>query len=486
MNNGATAAFLDRLRAIEGLPVNTDSQQIAQACTDWRKRYHTDALAVLQPRTVDQIQQLVRVCNQFDVAVCTQGGNTGLAGGAVPASELCETHAHIVLNLNKLRNELTVDTSNLTLTASAGYTLGQLQKAAEEAGFLFPLSLASEGTCTIGGNLASNAGGVAVLRYGNARELCLGLEFVNAQGEICSEMRGLRKNNSGYDLRHLLIGSEGTLGIITKACLKIYPKPTATVVVWFNVGSIHNAVSLLGVLQRRLFSELSSYEWMNKQAIELVQTHFTAKAPRTPAYPDCEHVLAEFSSLGSQESLTEQVENVLVEVMDARPDVGVLGAYVSQSLKENRMFWSLRENISEAQAKEGLNIKHDVACATSALPVFHDAALAAIEKLGLEVRPVLFGHLGDGNLHFNLSGPIGKTGCNSSDFLLKHQKHFNDLVHGEILKAGGTVSAEHGIGQLKLGLLEEITLPANYSMFKAIKLALDPKNLLNPGKLVRV
>lgn len=473
--------FLDQLRAhVPGLNIKTDATDIANACTDWRKRYQTTALAVLEPFNTSQVQAIVKVCDKFNVAISTQGGNTGLVGGAVPVAVGGGTaRPHVVLKTGRIREVLKLDESNLTLSASVGYTLHEIQEYAAAHGFLFPLSLASEGTCTLGGNLASNAGGVAVLRYGNTRELCLGLEYVNAQGEKCGDLRGLRKNNSGYDLRHLLIGSEGTLGIVTTACMKVYPAPQSRCVAWLNVDNIQAAVEALGFVQGRLFSELSSYEWMNANAIDVVQTHFPAKAPPCPGTED--HVLAEFTSLSSETSLRERVTETLSALLEEIS--GVRNIAIAQNGREIETFWALRENISEAQAKEGLNVKHDVACAVSQLPAFHDMALNAIEEHGVEVRPVLFGHLGDGNLHFNLSAP---KGSDSGAFLKQHQELLNTLVHEAILQCGGTVSAEHGIGQLKAQLLRDITSTSNYAAFVAIKQAMDPKSLFNPGKLVLI
>ena len=473
--------FLDQLRQqLPGLTVKTDPADIARACTDWRKRYQTSAVAIVEPLNASQVQGIVRVCGQFNVAIATQGGNTGLVGGAVPAAQGdASARPHIVLKTGRIRDVLKLDESNLTLTASVGYTLYEIQEYADAHGFLFPLSLASEGTCTLGGNLASNAGGVAVLRYGNTRELCLGLEFVNAVGELCGDLRGLRKNNTGYDLRHLLIGSEGTLGVVTTASMKVYPAPKSRCVAWLNVDNIQAAVNALGFIQGRLFGELTSYEWMNDNAIELVQTHFPAKAPTCPGAVD--HVLAEFTSLDTEDALLERVNQTLEALLENQHSVRNIA--IAQNGREIETFWALRENISEAQAKEGLNVKHDVACAVSQLPLFHDMALNAIDEHGVEVRPVLFGHLGDGNLHFNLSAP---KGSDSALFLKQHQTVLNSLVHETILQCGGTVSAEHGIGQLKAKLLKDITSSSNYAAFVSIKQAMDPKNLFNPGKLVLI
>ncbi|HEX4917320.1 MAG TPA: FAD-binding oxidoreductase [Limnobacter sp.] len=472
-------AFLEQLaQNSPGLVMHTDPAYISAACTDWRKRYHTHALAVAEPATVQQLQGIVQTCAAHQVAICTQGGNTGLVGGAVPSAEGgASNKAHLVLKTSRLREVLRIDESNLTLTASAGYTLHEIQEFASAHGLLFPLSLASEGTCTLGGNLASNAGGVAVLRYGNARELCLGLEFVSASGDVCGDLRGLRKNNTGYDLRHLLIGSEGTLGVITTACMKVYPTPRSRCVAWLNVDDIRAAVDALGFIQKRLYNELSSYEWMNAQAIDVVQAHFPARAPMSAQASD--HVLAEFTSLGDEAMLQSSVQAVLSELMEEQSSVRNIT--LAQNGKEMDKFWALRENISEAQAKNGLNVKHDVACPVSALPTFHDLALQSIEDHGIEVRPILFGHLGDGNLHFNLSAPAAG---NAAIFLERHQSLLNNLVHEAIMACGGTVSAEHGIGQLKAPLLKQITPTNTYSLFASIKKALDPHGLLNPGKVL--
>lgn len=470
---------LSELQQIIGLRIACDDQAIDQACTDWRKRYKTQALAVVEPHTTEQVQAIVRVCNKHQLAICTQGGNTGLVGGAVPSAEgSASMRPHIVLKTQRLREVLNMDADNLTLTASAGYTLLEIQEFAAAHGFLFPLSLASEGTCTLGGNLATNAGGVAVLRYGNARELCLDLAYVNSRGEACGHLLGLRKNNTGYDLRHLLIGSEGTLGIITAACVKVYPAPSSRCVAWLHVQDIAAATQALGFIQKHLFNELSSFEWMNSNAIDLVHTHFPAKAPVAPV-EGCDHVLLEFTGLNVQHALQERVSDVLSDLLEQHPRV--LNVTLAQNLREMNTFWSLRENISEAQAKEGLNVKHDVACPVSQLPNFYHMALQNMEDLGLSVRPVLFGHLGDGNLHFNVSAP---KGGDPSVFLQRHQNSLNACVHNAVLACGGTISAEHGIGQLKNQLLRKSISSENYQAYQAIKHAFDPLNILNPGKIL--
>ncbi len=482
MNTNTGDHFIETLRTILSKEeVLTDSKLIATACTDWRKRYFTSALAIVTPKTVPNLQAVVKLCSQFKICITTQGGNTGLCGGSVPSVKY--THKpHIVLRTTSLRGPIQIDPKNLTLTVDAGYTLQEVQQAAADQGLLFPLSLSSEGSCTIGGNLASNAGGVAVLRYGNARELCLALEFINADGEVCGDLRALRKNNSGYDLRHLLIGSEGTLGIITRACLKVYPMPTAHVTVWINVRSLESAVNLLHAIQKRLFNELTSFEWMNQQAIALVSKHLQLKAPGSDHFLNCDHVLAEFSSLGSQETLRDQVENLFSQLVTSfnQKQLERINVFVNKNEYEANQFWKLRNNISEAQAKEGLNIKHDVACATSQLAEFQSNTLQAFEHAQIKTRPILFGHLGDGNLHFNLSAP---EGIHPDEFLQTYQQPINKIVMTEIMKLGGTISAEHGIGQLRTEMLKQSVNQAHFQLFRTLKNAMDPQGLLNPGKI---
>lgn len=475
--------FIKRLKKIaRKQEVSTDSKLISSACTDWRKRYFTNALAVVTPKTVETLQEVVALCHEHTICITPQGGNTGLSGGSVPSVKY--THKpHIVLRTTALRGEIKIDQNNLTMTVDAGYTLQEVQNAAAEEGFLFPLSLSSQGSCTIGGNLASNAGGVAVLRYGNARELCLALEFVNAKGELCGDLRALRKNNSGYDLRNLLIGSEGTLGIITKACMKVFPAPTAHVAVWINIRSIESAVDLLHAIQKRLFNELKSFEWMNTESMALVNKNFNLQAPGADDFPDCDHVLAEFSSLGSQEMLQNQVEGLLSQLITTLNvnNLEIINVFIGKNEQENDKFWKIRDSISEAQAKEGLNIKHDIACTTSQLATFRANAVAAFDKANIKVRPIFFGHLGDGNLHFNLSAP---EGMNSETFLNEYQEPLNKIVFDEIIKVGGTISAEHGIGQLRAEMLKSTVHKSHYEMFKAIKKAIDPNGILNPGKII--
>lgn len=472
--------LFDQLTALSGLRWTNAGTELANACQDWRKRYTGDALAVVEPHTTPLLQEVVSLCARLGVAITTQGGNTGLVGGSVPPASGQQTKPHIVLKTGRLREHLRIDSANMTLTASAGYTLHEIQEFADAHGFLFPLSLASEGLCTLGGNLASNAGGVAVLRYGNTRELCLGLEFVDATGNLCGQLQGLRKNNTGYDMRHLLIGSEGTLGIITTACMRLYPAPRSKVCCWIELDNLQTAIDCLGYLQQHAFNELSSFEWMNANALAVVQRQFNLKPPsRLQSKHPRDHVLAEFTGLCTQTQLEQQTETILegmIETLGSSCEVSI-----AKNLAEANKFWALRENISEAQAKEGLNVKHDVACPVSQLTKFHDMALHAIEEAGIDVRPILFGHLGDGNLHFNLSAPAGE---NPAEFLAAHQATLNSLVHDSVLACGGTISAEHGIGQLKAPLLKAVLRPSDYAAMRAIKTALDPNGLFNPGKVL--
>lgn len=481
MSTGDTVEdFVTKLMHLQhqhDIALSTDIHRIQDACTDWRKRYRTQAVALCAPNTTAALQAVVALCNDYDVAITTQGGNTGLVGGAVPVADWPKPH--VLLQTHRLHEVLHVDANNLTLTASAGYTLKAIQDAADEAGLWFPLSLASEGSCTLGGNLASNAGGTAVLRYGNARELCMGLEFVNAQGELCGDLKGLRKNNTGYDLRNLLIGSEGTLGIVTCAVMKVFPKPKGTVTAWCTVRSIADAVGLLSRLQSDFYTELTGFEWMNAESVRLVEQHFGLSAPggSTPA----EHVLVELHTQGEPEQLTQRLTSCL-EAWLGESHSGLEEVYLAQNSSQRLAWWAIRESISEAQAKEGLNVKHDVACAVGHLPLFHDQALNALRDFNPAIRPVLFGHLGDGNLHFNISGPAGES---SAAFLKESGDAISQIVHNCIMEQGGTFSAEHGIGQLKVDLLAQYTSAPHYKLMRAIKTALDPKGLLNPGKVIK-
>ncbi len=438
---------------------------------DWRKRYHGRALAVVRPGSTEEVAAVLRACGRAGVAVVTQGGNTGLVGGGVPDA----SGTQVVLQLGRMNRIRRLDADNLTVTVEAGCVLQTLQESAAAEGFLFPLSLASEGSCTIGGNLAANAGGTQVLRYGNARELCLGLEVVTAQGEVWEGLSGLRKDNTGYDLRDLFIGSEGTLGVITAATLKLFPLPGATMTALASCPSIHACVELLRRARQRLDAGLTGFEVMERFSLDLVARHFP-QLPR-PLAPAPWTVLLELA--GPDESAArESLEALLGEALEA----GVVDdAAVAANLAQSHALWHLRESIPLAQAEEGLNIKNDIALPVSEVAGFVDAMGAELRATVPGLRLVTFGHLGDGNLHYNLQAP---EGIDAAAFLREQEHTLNQRVNDAVMARGGSFSAEHGIGALKVGELARRKSAVALGLMRAIKGALDPDNRLNPGRVL--
>ncbi len=471
-----SAALLDELRALVGAAHVLTEGDLSAWEQDWRRRRRGRALAVVRPGSTAEVAAVVRACARAGVALVPQGGNTGLSVGATPD----DSGQQLVLSLTRLNAVRALDADNLTLTVEAGCILQNVQAAAAQAGFLFPLSLAAEGSCTIGGNLASNAGGTQVLRYGNARELCLGLEVVTPQGEVWSGLSGLRKDNTGYDLRDLFIGSEGTLGIITAATLKIFPQPAAQLTAWAAVPSMAAAVRLLGLAHQHLGAGLTGFEAMGQFALSLVCKHMPQL--RVPfagmaGAPYC--VLLENSDSESEAHARERFEHLLEQAMD---DGCVLDAVVAESLAQAQELWHVRESIPLAQAEEGLNIKHDISVAASRIPAFVEYADALLQREIPGVRLVNFGHLGDGNLHYNVQAP---EGGDAKAFLHTQEAHVNQLVYDAVAQFGGSFSAEHGVGQLKVAQLERYQNPVALQLMRALKQALDPQGLMNPGCILR-
>jgi FAD/FMN-containing dehydrogenase len=362
------------------------------------------------------------------------------------------------------------------MTVEAGCVLAEVQKAAREAGRLFPLSLAAEGSCTIGGNLATNAGGVQVLRYGNARELCLGLEVVTAEGEIWHGLRGLRKDNTGYDLRDLFIGAEGTLGIITAATLKLFPLPAAQLTAFAAVPDVDSAVALLDLARRRLAASLTAFELISEFCLTLVERHFP-QARRPLAQPSPYYVLLETSDAESEAHAQTLFEALMAEALEAGL---VTDAAVAASIAQSRAFWALRENVPLAQAMEGKNIKHDIGVPISSIAAYVAGTNAEIDRAVPGVRMVVFGHLGDGNLHYNVSPAPGVD----HDAFLANEPQINRIVYDAVARHHGSISAEHGLGQLKRDEITRYKSPVEISLMRAIKQALDPRGLLNPGKVL--
>ncbi len=414
----------------------------------------------------------MRACADSRTAIVPQGGNTGLCGAATPDA----SGTQIVLNLSRMNRIREVDARNNTMTAEAGCVLASLQEAAEEAGRLFPLSLAAEGSCEIGGNLSTNAGGTAVLRYGNARELVLGLEVVLPSGEVWEGLRALRKDNTGYDLKQLFIGAEGTLGVITAAVLKLFPLPKshATAVV-----AVQNPEKALALLERALEGcgeRLTGFELFSDSCLALVLKHFRdTAAPFPRRFPH--YVLMELSDTQSGEGVRALVENVLEAALEEK---NILDAAVAQNETQARAFWKLREFISEAQAHEGPNIKHDVSIPISRIADFISATDRELARAHAGVRLVTFGHLGDGNLHYNVSAPEGLA----PDVFVKNTAAVNRLVHDSVARFGGSISAEHGLGQLKRDEIQRYKSPLELELMRKLKRALDPHGIMNPGKVL--
>ena len=471
MNND----FLQNLRSICGnAHVLTDGDLQAWEM-DWRKRERGKALAVVRPANTDEVARIVKACVAAQVSLVPQGGNTGLVVGSIPD----DTGQQVVLSLQRLRAVREIDPANMTITVDAGCVLQSLQDAARQAGFLFPLSLAAEGSCTIGGNLATNAGGTQVLRYGNARDLCLGLEVVTAAGDIWHGLSGLRKDNTGYDLRDLYIGSEGTLGIITAATLKLYPLPAARLTAWAAVGSMDDAVKLLGMAHQHLGAGLTGFEVMGQFALSLVAQHFSQlKVPLYETAAFC--VLLECSDQESEAHARVQFERLLEAALESGC---VSDAVVAESLAQAKQLWHVRESIPLAQAEEGLNIKHDISVAVSHMSEFVRSTDALLQQEIPGVRLVNFGHLGDGNLHYNVQAPVGSDG---PAFLRDWEDQVNTLVYESVQKFGGSISAEHGVGSLKVEKLEIHKSPVALGLMRALKTALDPNNIMNPGRVLRI
>jgi len=467
-------ALIDALRAQLGaahvlLPGDHDLSGYER---DWRKRYAGRALAVVRPADTAQVAAVVALAREHRAALVPQGGNTGLVGGGVPDG----SGTQLLLSLQRLNRVRQIDPSNLTMTVEAGCVLQSVQQAAREADLLFPLSLAAEGSCTIGGNLATNAGGTQVLRYGNARELCLGLEVVTADGAIWDGLSGLRKDNTGYDLRDLFIGSEGTLGVITAATLKLHPLPRARMTALAACDTLRDAVTLLGLAQARCGAALTGFEVMNALSLALVRKHFPQLAQ--PLGPRPWTVLLELSDSEGEEHARTQFESLLEEALERG---AIDDAAVAETLSQSHAMWHLRESIPLAQSEEGLNIKHDIALPVSRIPNFVERCDALLAERFPGARLVDFGHLGDGNLHYNVQAPESVA---AADFLREHEAAVNAIVYDEVTAHGGSISAEHGIGQLKREELAQRKNPVALQLMRQIKHALDPRGLMNPGRVI--
>ncbi|HWV10846.1 MAG TPA: FAD-binding oxidoreductase [Pseudomonas sp.] len=440
--------------------------------SDWRNAYRGQAALVVRPGSTEEVASVVRLCHEAGVALVPQGGNTGLCGGSIPD----DSGQQVVLSLTRMTRIRNVDPANETITVEAGVILQHLQEAAAEAGRLFPLSLGAEGSCTVGGNLATNAGGTAVLRYGNMRDLTLGLEVVLPDGRIWNGLRGLRKDNTGYDLKHLFIGSEGTLGIITAAVLKLYPAIHSRTTAWAALPSPQAAVELIGRMRALCGDRLTGFELMSRQSVEFVLRHVAGCTdPFAEVHPW--YVLIELSDTLPDAPLAHMLETGLGSAFEAGE---ALDAVVASSEAQVDALWAIREGISEAQNHEGPSLKHDISVPVSCIPAFVEAADQRLQQAFPGVRIVAYGHVGDGNLHYNISKPAG-----SDDAPFKTQAEaIMGLIYDVTLQFDGSISAEHGIGQAKREAAHHYKAPLELELMRSLKQALDPTGLMNPGKVL--
>ncbi|HEY6629967.1 MAG TPA: FAD-binding oxidoreductase [Rhizobiaceae bacterium] len=467
------ATLLDRFAAIVGdahaLRAEAD---IAPYLRELRGLWRGQTPLVLKPGSVEEVSRILKLATETKTPIVPQGGNTGLVGGQVPHAAGNE----IVVSLSRLNRVREIDTLSNTVTAEAGVVLEALHRTVDAVDRMFPLSLASQGSCQIGGNLSSNAGGTAVLAYGNTRELCLGVEVVLPTGEVFDDLRKLKKDNTGYDLKNLFIGAEGTLGIITAAVLKIFPKPRGREVGWAGVSSPEAALALFGLASDLAGGNLTAFELIGKEPLDF-SLRFTGNA-RTPLAGEWPwHVLVEISSGRSAEDARGLIETILSEGLEK----GLAGdAAIAESIGQANAFWALRENISEAQKPEGASIKHDISIPIASVPEFIARAAVAVESVSPGARVVCFGHMGDGNLHYNVSQPVG---ADPQAFLALYRS-MHQAVHDIVRDLNGSISAEHGIGQLKRDELLATAPPVGIDLMRRVKAAFDPAGIMNPGKVL--
>ncbi len=472
MNELSPAETAARLAEIVGEKyVLTAPQDMAAFMTEPRDLWHGKAACVVRPGSTKEVAAVCAFADQHGLKIVPQGGNTGLVGGQITD----RSGKEVLLSLGRLDKIREIDPESNTMIVEAGVTLQKVQEAAESVDRLFPLSLASEGSCTIGGNLASNAGGTAVLAYGNARDLVTGLEVVLADGSILENLSKLRKDNTGYDLKHVFMGSEGTLGIITAAVVKLYPRPRAVETALIGLASPEKCLELLVLAQSMAGPDLKTFEFMSRFGVEIVVKH-SAGAREPLESPHEWYVLLELASQ-SESGLNDKMMALLEAAFEREI---VEDAAVAASLDQRKAFWALRENLSEMQKFEGGSIKHDVCVPVASVPAFLAAATPVVEKTIPGARPVPFGHMGDGNIHFNVSQPVGAD----KEAYLARWEELNEAVHAVVKRMDGSISAEHGIGVLKRELLPTVKDPVAMNVMRRFKAALDPHNTLNPGKVL--
>jgi FAD/FMN-containing dehydrogenase len=466
----ADAATLARLKqAVGAKGFSEDPDEIAPHLVEWRSKYRGHTPLLLRPQTTAEVSAVLAICNETRTAIVPQGGNTGLVGGQIPLN------GEVLLSLARLNKIRDIDAANASLIAEAGAILADVHKAAGEIGKFFPLSLASEGSCTIGGNLSTNAGGVDVLRYGSARNLVLGLEVVLPDGCVLDLLRSLHKDNTGYDLKQLFIGAEGTLGVITAATLKLYPAPASYETAFIAMRDPQAAVELLDRLQTATGGLVSAFELIPRLALELVLAHIPDTRDPLPS-PSPWYVLAEATSTGKV-SLRDAFQETVAEAIEARL---ASNAAVAANETQRRDLWRLRENISEAQKREGASIKHDISVPVKDIPAFLAQGCALVAGMVPGVRPVPFGHIGDGNIHFNFTVPKGGDG----EAFLARWNAVSRAVHDLVNGFGGSISAEHGVGVMKREDIRRYKSAAEIDLMRTLKRTLDPNNILNPGKVV--
>ncbi|MGA2494787.1 MAG: FAD-binding oxidoreductase [Roseiarcus sp.] len=466
------SAFLDQLARIVGAAnVVVDPDLVAPYLEEPRGLFRGRAIAVARPGSTAEVAAVVSACAAAGVAIVPQGGNTGLVGGQIPDA----SGGELLLSLRRLNRIREVDADADAMIVEAGVTLAEAQAAADAADRLFPLALASEGTATIGGNLSSNAGGVAVIAYGNARDLTLGVEVVLADGRVANLLSKLRKDNTGYDLKDLFVGAEGTLGVITAASLKLFARPRARATAFAALADPDHALTLLKMARERFGQQVTSFELMPRIGMEFVLAYDpSARDPLADAHPW--YALIEVSAQdegGLDDALTALLGDALEREL-------IADAALAATLEQREAFWRLRESMSDAQKPQGGSIKHDVSTPVGAVPAFIAEATAAVAAFMPEARVVAFGHLGDGNTHFNVSQPIGAD----KEAFLDQWSAMNEVVHAVVARHAGSISAEHGIGALKRDLLKRVKDPVALDLMRAVKAALDPRGLLNPGKVL--
>jgi FAD/FMN-containing dehydrogenase len=468
----ASDPTIERLVAVVGREnAITNAAEMEPYLHEWRERWVGKAKAVLRPKSTEEVSRLLQIAHETETPIVAQGGNTGAVGGQIPF----ESGNEVVLSLTRLNRIREVDATDNSMIVEAGATLKAVQDAAEAADRLFPLSLGSEGSCTIGGNLATNAGGVAVVAYGNARALALGLEVVLADGGVWNGLRRLRKDNTGYDLKDIFIGSEGTLGVITAAALMLFPRPGDRATAFASIKDPQAALDLFHLASALGGGRVTAVEIIPRIGIAFVERHSPLRSPL--AEPQPWYVLIEVSGAGPQGRLIGQMEIMLAQAFERQI---VLDAVLASSEAQRKTLWEMREILSLVQKAEGGSIKHDVSVPVSKIPVFLSEATAAVKRLIPDARPVPFGHIGDGNIHFNISQP---EGANREDFL-KRWEEVSAVVFDVVLRLGGSISAEHGIGRLKRDLMPAIKSPVELQMMKDLKRLFDPKGILNPGKVL--